>query len=364
MPADADRIWMWKVPGGGTNTYGGTYEQAVQAGYPGAGALRGSGESTADYVAQRRRQIAAGNRDHVGADPVTDEDDEHGGGDASMPGDVPSNADKSAKSTIYQFLSQWGLGDLASEAWNKYLNGSTVGEIMLWVRGSPQYKRAYPAMDYLSQHGQAISEADYRNLETSYARQMHAYGIPKGFYDSPTDFAKLIENNVSPAEVGQRAQLAAQATTQVPDEVRQALSRDYGVGAGDLTAYFLDPSRAEPLLASNFAAAQVGGAGLITGYDTDRSLDERLASEGVDFGAAEKGFGQLQAQRNLFRPLVGTTETGIGEQAQIGATFENNAPAQRRIKRRAESRQAAFAGSGRYASGSGGIAGLGRAEGA
>lgn len=271
----------------------------------------------------------------------------------------PANQNPDAKAIIDQILSSYGLSSLGDWAWNQYIHGHPVSQIMLDMRQTPEYQARFPGMADLAKKGMAISETDYINLERSYTQVFRQAGLPAGFYDTPDDFASFISNNVSPSELQARAQVAQTIAYQSPPEVKDELQRLYGIGTGDLTAYWLDPNKSLPLLQQRFLAAQEAGASKMTGYgELDQTNAEHLASLGVNFADAMKGFNQLANEKQLFSALPGESFQGITQQDQLNAEFGGDANAQQMIEREAGARKAQFGGGGGYAAGAKGVSGL------
>lgn len=272
-----------------------------------------------------------------------------------------SAADKTASAQIKQTLGVYGLGSLGAWAWNEWKQGKTVDQIYLDMAQTPEYKARFPAMDTLAKNGQAISEQQYIQLETSYKQIAQAAGLPPGFYDQPEDFTNLITNNVAPTEYKARVDLATQASLTAPTETRQALQDIYGVSGGALTAYWLDPNKALPLIQQQFAAAQASGTATLSGYGAlGRSEAERVASFGLTQDALNTGFGTLEKDQQLFNGLPGEQTPTITRQQQLDAALGQSAKDQLEIDKVAAQRVAAFGDKSRdYATSAKGITGLG-----
>jgi hypothetical protein len=230
------------------------------------------------------------------------------------------------------------LGGLADWAWNEYLSGKPVEQIMLDLRQRSEYKTRFPAMETLSSRGRAISEAEYIGLETQYTQLMRSYGLPAGFYDGTDDFAGFISKDVSPVELQRRLDLYQQAVFEAPRETRDELRRLYGVDEGGLLAFYIDADRALPLLQKQFQTAQVSGLAQRAGLaDLGVARAERFAGlppeeiqRRIDL-YVQASFGMpIETKQELAR-LYGITDlTGfvtdpdraIGAlQQQIGAAF-------------------------------------------
>jgi len=253
----------------------------------------------------------------------------------------------SAQDIIQSFLDQYGLGTLGDWAWQQYLSSGAsnvsdfIPQLSNQITQTDAFKARFPAYDTLMKQGNGITVAQYVNYEQTVHQLLQQYGVPRGMYDTPQGIASLLTNQVSPTEVNDRLKIAADAAFSAPQEVRDALQQNYGVGPGGLVGYFLDPDKAEPLLAQQYAASQVAGAAAMQGMSASRALSERLASEGVGFGAAQQGFGAAAAQQGL--------ETGPGETVNqddlVNAQF-GDAKAQRTVQRVVGGRVAQFQGGG------------------
>lgn len=271
----------------------------------------------------------------------------------------PSN--QSGKAILLNFLNQYGLGGLADWAWSRYLELGGGNDAMQVIQFElPQQKAfqaRFPAYQKLAKEGHVMSAADMLSLENSYRQVLHAAGLPQGFYDQPADFAKFMLDGVSPSELSQRAQLAAQFVSGDPEAL--ALGKEFGIPTGHQIAYIIDPGRALPLITNQINAAQDAAAAQETGFrGLRRDQAMQLAQLGVTSDAARTQFADLAKQAGLF---AGTTAEGsnITEQEQFGAAFLGNANAALRIANRQAERRAAFQGAGGFNAGNAGVSGLG-----
>lgn len=244
---------------------------------------------------------------------------------------VDPSTQSSAKGVLDNFLAQYGLQSLGDTAWQQYLQGQSTDQIMLNLRGTPEYQARFPAMQTLAQRGQAITESQYINYEQTIAQQNQAAGLPQGMYDTPDDIAKLLTSNISPSEYQSRLQSYQTAAWQSPPEVRDALMNDYGLSPGQLTAFFIDPDKALPLIQRDLATAQMQGASQISGFG-NLSMDQggHLADLGITGAQAQAGFGKLANQNQLIQGLPGQNNA-IGTDTALQAQFDQNAQAQQRM---------------------------------
>jgi len=202
------------------------------------------------------------------------------------------NALGSAQALINNFFQQIGLGDLGNQAWQQYLSGQPVEEIILNARNTPQYQARFPAMKQLQQNGQAISEGQYINAEQTYQSLFNQYGIPAGTgYYGHDYLGKLIAGNIAPTEVNQRLQ---DVQADINNDYYSQAAKNYGIGNGDLVAYYLDPTANSNLLQQKAQQVQAGGEALAAHYNNLSAEDAQyLAQFNLSQAQLQKGFGTL-----------------------------------------------------------------------
>lgn len=276
-------------------------------------------------------------------------------------------ARRDALALLQQVFAGYGLpADVGRWAWSELQAGKGNDEILLDLEdptesndGAKAFYARFPAIKLRREAGlPALSPSYYVSYENSAQQMYRAAGFPAGFYDSPEDYTNLLAKNVSLSELSQRITDAQQAAFNTPEQDRAEFYR-LGFGHGDLTAMFLNPDLAEPLLHKQLAAAGIAGASQRTGYgalNADQALG--LTDLGVTSQQAQDGFASLAHQHELFGAL-NAGEDQISQSEQLGAQFGGNADAQRRINDRARSRVAAFSGGGGYGGSQTGLSGLG-----
>lgn len=273
-----------------------------------------------------------------------------------------TEAQRSARAMIQATLDQIGLGAAGDRLWQQYLAGSPIEQIWTDFRASAEYKARFPYMEALAKKGRAISEAEAIATERSMAQVARAAGLPSGFYDSPDDFAKFIGGEVSAAEWQRRVQLASEAANG-DSTIQHELGRFAQLlTPGDLTAFWLDPDKALPLLEQKVQAAKASAAAIRTGFGA-LSIGEgtRLAQLGISEEQLSSGFSTLAGSGELVSALPGSGEETIGRNDQLAAVFERNAKAIDKLNRRARARTAVFEGGGSFASSKSGLSGVGAA---
>ena len=263
---------------------------------------------------------------------------------------------------LQSLLDSYGLGTLTDFAQNAIVQGFSATEVIQRVRTTDAYKQRFKVIEDRRAAGlPAISEAEVISYEKQATQMLRAAGMPEGFYDSPDDFYKFQLNDISLAELDARINKGYVAAMQMPQDVRDEAKTLYGLGEGDLAAFFLDPDRTEAAITERFGATQRAAEAFRTGYgQLSVEQAERLQKLGV--GDATQGFTQLASERELFHSLPGEADNLITREQQLAAQFEGNATAQQAIKRVGQQRVAAFSGGGDFAQNKEGFAGIGTAR--
>lgn len=276
----------------------------------------------------------------------------------------------SAKHIVQQFLDQYGLGSLINWAWSTYkqAGGNQVGieAISADLPNQPAFKARFPAYETLAKEGRAMSVQDMLNYETTARQIFQAAGIPGDFYTTPKELASFMLGNVSTAELETRVKDAQQAMISSPQDVRDQLNGLYGVDHGHLTAFFLDPNVAEPLIAQRFTAAQIAAESGRAGVgQLSRGQAEGLAQLGVNDATAQQGFQKLGLEQGLFEQQV-SGEQSVGLDQELAAQFggEGSVSAQLEFERRRQARLASFQEGTGFQTGSTGVGGLAQPKGA
>lgn len=270
---------------------------------------------------------------------------------------------QSAKDMISKTLSDWGLQSLTDWAWQQIVQGN-ANILPTLIRGTQEYKQRFAGNAARVAAGyNALSEADYLQLENNYRYLMTQYGVPKGFYDSQNEMAQLIGGNVSPSELNSRLQMYSDAASKAPVEVRNELQRLYGVTDGEMTAFFIDPNTALPLIEQRYNAVGAAASADRAGFASiAKDTAERLASLGASNNQSTfDTFSKLSRSTELFTPLSGenimSNGTMSSDQAAV-ASFGGDSMNAELLRKRGEQRAAEYQGGGQYASTKAGVVGL------
>lgn len=271
-----------------------------------------------------------------------------------------------ATALITSELTSWGFGqDAVNWVTGEIQSNKGVDQILSDLRSQPFYVNSIFGQTNAARQAKGLgdmTEAQILAYQDYAVGDLSQAGIPQGFL-TQQELVSLMAGDVSTAELDARVTQGFVDASKADTDTKSVLANDYGVDIGNLAAYYLDPTKALPLLQQQFAAAQVGGAALRTGYGS-LSADtlNQLAAQGITPDAAQTGFSDLAKQSPLFQPLPGSAQPGISQQVQLAAEFGGNAEDEALIKQAGDQRTAAFAGNYKFAETAGrGITGLGPA---
>lgn len=306
------------------------------------GVLMGGGTPTeqgiADYVAF---QTGGGGGGATPAAPASNETPERDYMLEYYQG-LEANRQRNAIATIKALLDQYGLNSLYNVIVGYVKDGYDADAAMALIRTTPEYKQRFPAMEALAKKGRAISEAVYIDYERGAASLEQRYGLPKGMLTG--NVTKLLESEVSTSELNDRVALSSAASLQAPQDLKDTLANYYGIGQGGLTAYFLDPGIAMPLLEKQYATAQIGTEALRQDVGIDVGIASQLQELGVTQQQAREGFGEVSRQREF---MTGRGETASRE-TLIKGNVAGDAEARKQIERIGSGRVARFQGGGGF----------------
>jgi hypothetical protein len=151
--------------------------------------------------------------------------------------------------------------------------------------------------------------------------------------------------------------MAATGALQAPQELKDTFRDFYGIDEGGLTAYYLDPDKALPLLEKQYASAQIGVEARMQQLDVGMSMSERLQQFGITREQARAGFSTVSQRRSL---TEGRGDT-VSQQQLIGGELMQEQDSQAAFRRAQSARLGRFAQGGQQVSGQEGVTGLGSA---
>lgn len=299
----------------------------------------------------RRARLNAGPGDGGGGDDGDPDPGPSGGGGggydpyAAYFANQESQRQRNAIAVVKGMLEQYGLGSLYNTIVGYIKDGYDPETVMILIRSTPQYKQRFPAMEALAAKGRAISEAEYINYEQAASGLERRYGLPQGMLMG--NVTKLLTAEVSATELNDRVILASAAAIQSPDDVKKIFSSYYGIDQGGMTAYFLDPDVATPLLQKQYASAMIGTEAARQGVGIDVYGAQNLESLGITNEQAREGFG------NVAKEMSFTAGRGdvVTQQQLIGSNLAGDEAARSAVERTRGSRLGRFQGGGQFVQG-------------
>jgi hypothetical protein len=242
-------------------------------------------------------------------------------------------------------FTSYGLSTLAPKIFSYIQNGYSADTISVLLQETPEYKQRFAGNEMRKKAGLAVlNPADYLATEASYRQIMASAGLPKGFYDSPADFASWIGGDVSPTELKGRVDLVTAATTQANPYVKQQLKALYGVDEGQIAAYFIDQHRALPLLQKQEQASEFAAAAAQQGLLTDRQRMEDYVTSGFSLSQASQGFAQVAQELPNLQALSARFGVTFGQVAEEQSVFGTSADSVAKKRNLVNSERSQFGG--------------------
>lgn len=256
-----------------------------------------------------------------------------------------TGAGRDAAVALTALFRSYGLESLAPTIIDYIKQGYSSDTIAVLLVDTPQYKQRFKGNEARQKAGlPVLSPAEYLATESAYREIMKTAGVPKGFYDQPSDFESWIGGDVSPTEVKQRVDAATDLVNNADQATKDYFAKYYS--KGDMIAYALDQKRAAPLVGKQFEAAKIGGAAAAQGLAVGADLSERLASEGVTRQQAQQGFGFIAGESqnaNKLASLSGVEGFTLADLAN--EVFLSDAGIEDRRKKLASQERGRFSGS-------------------
>jgi hypothetical protein len=251
------------------------------------------------------------------------------------------------------FLQRAGLGGLEANIRGLLAQGIEDSDAILFnLRETTQFKTRFKANTRRATQGlPELDPATYIGLEQQYATVLRSNGLPTEFYDSPDDFAALIEGDVSPAEFQGRIQEGFVKVRDADPQVLNTLRQFYPEVGNDeraLAAYFIDPNKGAQALERQVAAARIGArAREQGGLPIQAQTAEQLVARGYTPEQAQGVFERVGQLAGLYQEMGG--EEALTEAQKVGAAFGYDVQAQTALERRQRQRLAEFQAGGQFA---------------
>jgi len=203
-----------------------------------------------------------------------------------------TGSQRNAVAYMNGILQQYGLHGLGNDVLKMVQQGYQNDAISYQLTQTKAYQQRFAGNAIRVKNGLSeLSPAEYLATERSYQQVLQSAGLPKGFYDSHSDFTNMIGKDVSPTEMKWRADTAAKYVQQTDPHTRDALQQYYGIDQNHLVAHFLDPNAAQSILQKQANAADIGSAALDQNLQsTTRARAETWADQGVTGAQAQTGY--------------------------------------------------------------------------
>ena len=249
-------------------------------------------------------------------------------------------------------LNRYGLGGLEGNVRDLIARGITDGDAILFqLRDTPEFRTRFKANEARAKRGlPELDPATYIGLEEQYRETLRRNLGPEMFavYDEPDDFRKLIEGDVSNAELQDRINRGYRLVADADPEVKRQMQTLYNVGERELVGYFLDPAKGAPVLTRQAQAAQVAArAREQAGFQLGVTTAEDLIARGYSEEQARQVFEQVGALSGLYQEMGG--EQMLTQEQKVGAAFGFDVAAQQELERRKRQRIGEFQAGGGFA---------------
>ncbi len=248
--------------------------------------------------------------------------------------------------TLQDRFAKYGLGSLANKIRDLAIEGATEATITLQLQETPEYIQRFGANQSRIKAGLTVlTPAEYLNLEDGYRQVLRAYGLRQ--FDNDAYVQQFIANDMSPAELSNRVVTAVQRVQNADPAVTRQLRDFYGIGTNDLVAYVLDPQQQFQRIERQVAAAEIGAAARLQGFETGAAVAEQLAAQGVTQAEARRGYSTIAdilPTAEKLSQIYSGVEQGYGLAEAEQEVFNSLADAQRRRTRLSQRELAQFSG--------------------
>jgi hypothetical protein len=234
-----------------------------------------------------------------------------------------SSDTRDAFASLTNLFKSYGLDSLAGEISGYMASGLTASEALIKLKTNPSgaYAKRFAGNFTRVKNGlNVISEAEYIDLENSYANTLKAYGLGNMVSGNRDDnykkFAEYIAGDISAVEFKDRIDTVQERVVNADPATKELFKKWYpSLTDKDLVAYFLNPTETIGKLKEKVTASEIGAAFTGQGLSTDMMSATDLARYGIDRAGALLGASQIAGV------LPETTKLGnVYEEAGIDYT--------------------------------------------
>lgn len=256
-----------------------------------------------------------------------------------------SSGQQSAYDLMDETLKSWGLGDLANTLRQLIVKGDTNPDTLsLELSQTSEYKQRFAGNAIRKANGLAeLNPAQYLAMEEGYRQVLQSYGMPKGFYDSNSDFTKFIGNDISASELQSRVQVAHDQYTAAPDYVKSLWNQYFGT-KGDAIAAILDPNTATSLIQDRGQQVALGGAAKQYGFNINQQRAQQFQQEGLTLDQARNAYQKIAQNYGSDQTIAKRFGTTIDQATEENAFVLGQQPALQKRQVLGDEEQALFQG--------------------
>lgn len=266
-----------------------------------------------------------------------------------------SDATRDAFAALKDLFASYGLESLAGEISEYMTQGLTAGEALIKLKTNPTgaYAKRFAGNFARVKSGlNAISEAEYINLENSYANTLKAYGLGNMVSlnrdDNYKKFAEYIAGDISAVEFKDRVDTVVSRVQNSDPTIKSTLKAFYPeITDADLVSYFLNPKENLPKLQEKVTASEIGAAATGMGLATNVATATDLAKFGVDQKMAREGYSTIAGilpETKKFGEVFGESGIKYEQEEAEAEVFKGNQDAATKRKRLASMERAIFSG--------------------
>jgi len=225
-------------------------------------------------------------------------------------------------------LKSWGLSTLLADLKGFIVRGDTNSDTLgLALSQTAAYKTRFAGNAVRAANGlRELNPAEYLAAEEQYHNVLQSYGLPKGFYDKPADFAKFIGADISPAELDARAKVAHDQYENAPAATKALWSQYYG-GKGDAIAGILDPTVATQVILDRGNQVGIGGEGAAQGYGVTQPRAQQFQQAGVTIAGARAAYAQIASGAPTDQAIAARFGTTFDQKQEEDSLLLNDAAA-------------------------------------
>jgi hypothetical protein len=263
---------------------------------------------------------------------------------------------RDAFAALTDLFTSYGLESLSGEIAGYMQQGLTASEALIKLKTNPTgaYAKRFAGNFTRVKNGlNAISEAEYVNLENSYASTLKAYGLNNMVSlnrdDNYKKFADYIAGDISADEFKDRIKTVVERVQNAEPQIKATLKSFYPeITDNDLISYFLNPKENLPKLQEKVTASEIGAAATGAGLGTNVTSATDLARYGIDQAEAREGYstiaGVLPTATKL-GDIYGESGIKYAQAEGEAEVFKGSQDAATKRRRLASMERAAFGGS-------------------